>query len=76
MFTQIFIIGYVLSLLLLTATEFIHWVYTGELTMASVDYLFSILVSRLFFKILIPCLFIDFVLFSGILDEVKQWNKR
>ena len=76
MFTKIFSIGYILSLFLLTATEFIHWVYTGELTMASVEYLMSILISRLFFKILIPCLLIDFVLYSGILDEIKQWNKR
>lgn len=72
MFTKIFSIGYILSLFLLTATEFVHWVYTGELVMASVEYLLSILISRLFFKILIPCLFIDFVLYSGILDEIKH----
>ena len=72
MFTKIFSIGYILSLFLLTATEFVHWVYTGELTMTSVEYLMSILISRLFFKILIPCLLIDFVLYSGILDEIKH----
>lgn len=72
MFTKIFSIGYVLLVVLLIATEFIHWIYTGELTMASVEYLLSILISRLFFKILIPCLLIDFVLYSDILDEIKH----
>ena len=72
MFTKIFSIGYVLLIVLLIATEFIHWIYTGELTMASVEYLLSILISRLFFKILIPCLLIDFVLYSDILDEIKH----
>ena len=72
MFTKIFSIGYILSLFLLTATEFVHWVYTGELVMTSVEYLMSILISRLFFKILIPCLLIDFVLFGGVLDEIKD----
>lgn len=72
MFTKIFSIGYVLLVVLLIATEFVHWIYTGELTMASVEYLLSILISRLFFKILIPCLLIDFVLYSDILDEIKH----
>ena len=36
MFTQIFLIGYVLSLILLTAVEFIHWIYTGEPTISSI----------------------------------------
>ena len=72
MFTKVFSIGYVLLVVLLIATEFIHWIYTGELTMASVEYLLSILISRLFFKILIPCLLIDFVLYSDILDEIKH----
>ena len=72
MFTKIFSIGYVLLIVLLIATEFIHWIYTGELAMASVEYLLSILISRLFFKILIPCLLIDFVLYSDILDEIKH----
>ena len=75
MFTTIFSIGYILSLFLLTATGFVHWVYTGELTMTSVEYLMSILIRRLFCKILIPCLLIDSVLFSGILDEIKQWKR-
>ena len=62
MITRIFMLGYTILILLLIATEFIYWIYTGAWSIAWAEHLLSILMSRLFLQISIPCLLIDFAI--------------
>ena len=62
MVTLLFIFGYAVLIAIITTIEFIHWVYTGIGTLAGAEHLLSILMSRLFLQISIPCLLIDFAI--------------
>lgn len=62
MVTRIFMLGYTILILLLIATEFIYWIYTGAWSIAWAEHLLSILMSKLFLQISIPCLLIDFAI--------------
>ena len=68
MVTLLFIFGYAVLIAIITTIEFIHWVYTGIGTMAGAEHLLSILASRLFLQIAIPCVFID--MFLSVMDEI------
>ena len=74
MVTLLFIFGYAVLVAIITTIEFIHWVYTGIGTMAWAEHLLSILASRLFLQLAIPCLFIDMFLpvMDKILDKIKN----
>lgn len=83
MFTLLFIVGYALLVALITTIEFIHWVYTGVGTLAWAEHLLSILASRLFLQIAIPCIFIDIMVsmsehIINALDKIRKawYNKR
>lgn len=83
MFTLLFIVGYALLVALITTIEFIHWVYTGVGTLAWAEHLLSILASRLFLQIAIPCIFIDIMVsmsehITNALDKIRKawYNKR
>ena len=68
MVTLLFIFGYAVLIAIITTIEFIHWVYTGIGTMAGAEHLLSILASRLFLQLAIPCVFID--MFLSVKDEI------
>ena len=74
MVTGIFLVGYTIIIIVLGATECLHWVYTGIGNIAWIDNLMKILLSRLFLQILFPCIFIDmFVLVvSDIVDKINK----
>ena len=74
MFTLLFIVGYASLVVLLVTIEFIHWVYTGVGTLAWAEHLLSILTSRLFLQIAVPCVFID--MFLSVMDEILDKIKR
>ena len=74
MVTLLFIFGYAVLIAIITTIEFIHWVYTGIGTMAGAEHLLSILASRLFLQIAIPCVFID--MFLSVMDEILDKIKR
>ena len=74
MFTLLFIVGYASLVVLLVTIEFIHWVYTGVGTLAWAEHLLSILASRLFLQIAVPCVFID--MFLSVMDEILDKIKR
>lgn len=83
MFTLLFIVGYAVLVAVITTIEFIHWVYTGVGTIAWAEYLLSLLASRLFLQIAIPCVFLDIIVsFSGhvinALDKIRKvcYNKH
>lgn len=83
MFTLLFIVGYTLLVALITTIEFIHWVYTGVGTLAWAEHLLSILASRLFLQIAIPCIFLDIMVsmsehITNALDKIRKmcYNKR
>ena len=74
MVTLLFIFGYAVLVAIITTIEFIHWVYTGIGTIAWAEHLLSILASKLFLQIAIPCVFIDMFLpvMDKILDKIKK----
>ena len=74
MVTLLFIFGYAVLVAIITTIEFIHWVYTGIGTIAWAEHLLSILASKLFLQIAIPCVFIDMFLpvMDKILDKIKN----
>lgn len=74
MVTLLFIFGYAVLVAIITTIEFIHWVYTGIGTIAWAEHLLSILASRLFLQIAIPCVFID--MFLSVMDEILDKIKR
>lgn len=74
MVTLLFIFGYAVLVAIITTIEFIHWVYTGVGTMAWAEHLLSILASRLFLQIAVPCVFID--MFLSVMDEIVDKIKR
>ena len=74
MVTLLFIFGYAVLIAIITTIEFIHWVYTGIGTMAGAEHLLSILASRLFLQLAIPCVFID--IFLSVMDEILDKIKR
>ena len=74
MVTLLFIFGYAVLIAIITTIEFIHWVYTGIGTMAGAEHLLSILASRLFLQLAIPCVFIDMSL--SVMDEILDKIKR
>ena len=74
MVTLLFIFGYAVLIAIITTIEFIHWVYTGIGTMAGAEHLLSILASRLFLQLAIPCVFID--IFLSVMDEILNKIKR
>lgn len=74
MVTLLFIFGYAVLIAVITTIEFIHWVYTGIGTMAGAEHLLSILASRLFLQLAIPCVFID--MFLSVMDEILDKIKR
>lgn len=74
MVTLLFIFGYAVLVAIITTIEFIHWVYTGIGTLAWTEHLLSILASRLFLQIAIPCVFID--MFLSVMDEILDKIKR
>ena len=74
MVTGIFLVGYAIIIIVLGATECLHWVYTGVGTIAWAEHLLSILASRLFLQIAIPCVFID--MFLSVMDEILDKIKR
>lgn len=74
MVTLLFIFGYAVLVAIITTIEFIHWVYTGIGTLAWAEHLLSILASRLFLQIAIPCVFID--MFLSVMDEILDKIKR
>ena len=74
MVTLLFIFGYAVLVAIITTIEFIHWVYTGVGTIAWAEHLLSILASRLFLQIAIPCVFID--MFLSVMDEILDKIKR
>ena len=74
MVTLLFIFGYAVLIAIITTIEFIHWVYTGVGTLAWAEHLLSILASRLFLQIAVPCVFID--MFLSVMDEILDKIKR
>ena len=74
MVTLLFIFGYAVLVAIITTIEFIHWVYTGIGTLAWAEHLLSILASKLFLQIAIPCVFID--MFLSVMDEILDKIKR
>ena len=74
MVTLLFIFGYAVLVAIITTIEFIHWVYTGVGTLAWAEHLLSILASRLFLQIAVPCVFID--MFLSVMDEILDKIKR
>ena len=74
MVTLLFIFGYAVLVATITTIEFIHWVYTGIGTLAWAEHLLSILASRLFLQIAVPCVFID--MFLSVMDEILDKIKR
>ena len=83
MFTLLFIVGYAVLVALITTIEFIHWVYTGVGTLTWAEHLLSLLASRLFLQIAIPCVFLDIMVsVSGhvinALDKIRKvcYNKH
>ena len=74
MVTLLFIFGYAVLIAIITTIEFIHWVYTGIGTLAGAEHLLSILASRLFLQLAIPCVFIDMCL--SVMDEILDKIKR
>ena len=74
MVTLLFIFGYAVLIAIITTIEFVHWVYTGIGTMACAEHLLSILASRLFLQLAIPCVFID--MFLSVMDEILDKIKR
>ena len=74
MVTLLFIFGYAVLIAIITTIEFIHWVYTGIGTLAGAEHLLSILASRLFLQLVIPCVFID--MFLSVMDEILDKIKR
>lgn len=77
MVTLLFIFGYAILVAVITTIEFIHWVYTGVGTLAWAEYMLSILASRLFLQIAIPCVFIDIIVsmsehIINALDKIKR----
>ena len=74
MVTLLFIFGYAVLIAIITTIEIIHWVYTGIGTMAGAEHLLSILASRLFLQLAIPCVFID--MFLSVMDEILDKIKR
>lgn len=74
MVTLLFIFGYAVLVAIITTIEFIHWVYTGIGTLAWAEHLLSILASRLFLQIAVPCVFID--MFLSVMDEILDKIKR
>lgn len=74
MVTLLFIFGYAVLVAIITTIEFIHWVYTGIGTIAWAEHLLSILASKLFLQIAIPCVFID--MFLSVMDEILDKIKR
>ena len=74
MVTLLFIFGYAVLVAIITTIEFIHWVYTGIGTLAWAEHLLSILASRLFLQLAIPCVFID--MFLSVMDEILDKIKR
>ena len=74
MVTLLFIFGYAVLIAIITTIEFIHWVYTGIGTLAGAEHLLSILASKLFLQIAIPCVFID--MFLSVMDEILDKIKR
>ena len=83
MFTLLYIVGYALLVAVITTIEFIHLVYTGVGTIAWAEHLLSILASRLFLQIAIPCIFLDIMMsmsehIINALDKIRKmcYNKR
>ena len=83
MFTLLYIVGYALLVAVITTIEFIHLVYTGVGTLAWAEHLLSILASRLFLQIAIPCIFLDIMVsmsehIINALDKIRKlcYNKR
>ena len=74
MVTLLFIFGYAVLIAIITTIEFIHWVYTGIGAIAWAEHLLSILASRLFLQLAIPCVFID--MFLSVMDEILDKIKR
>jgi hypothetical protein len=74
MTTLLFIFGYAILVAIIITIEFIHWVYTGVGTLAWAEHLLSILASKLFLQIAIPCVFIDMLL--SLMDEILDKIKR
>ena len=74
MVTLLFVFGYAVLIAIITTIEFIHWVYTGVGTLAGAEHLLSILASRLFLQLAIPCVFID--MFLSVMDEILDKIKR
>ena len=74
MVTLLFIFGYAVLVAIITTIEFIHWVYTGVGTLVWAEHLLSILASRLFLQIAVPCVFID--MFLSVMDEILDKIKR
>ena len=74
MVTLLFIFGYAVLIAIITTIEFIHWVYTGIGTLAGAEHLLSILASRLFLQLAVPCVFID--MFLSVMDEILDKIKR
>ena len=74
MVTLLFILVYAVLVAIIVTIEFIHWVYTGVGTIAWAEHLLSILASRLFLQLAIPCVFID--MFLSVMDEILDKIKR
>ena len=74
MVTLLFIFGYAVLIAIITTIEFIHWVYTGIGTLAGAEHLLSILASRLFLQLAIPCVFID--MFLSVMDEILDKTNK
>ena len=74
MVTLLFIFGYAVLIAIITTIEIINWVYTGIGTLAGAEHLLSILASRLFLQLAIPCVFID--MFLSVMDEILDKIKR
>lgn len=62
MFTLLFIVGHALLVAVLSTIEFIYWVYTGVGSIAWAEHLLSILISKLFLQIIIPCICLDVII--------------
>lgn len=68
MVTLLFIAGYASLVAVLVTIEFIYWVYTGAGSITWAEHLLSILASKLFLQIAIPCVFID--MFTSVMDKI------
>ena len=74
MVTATFLVIYAIIIIVLGATECLHWVYTGVGHIEYIDSIMKILLGRLFLQILFPCIFIDMFLsvIDDLLDNLKN----